>query len=170
MSETQAVALATDPPVIKSPALYPLDQTEFTIEIKAGKHALGHKLRKPTLSELIERENDSFYETESVNDTEEKVNAEDEAANVRLWNKIIESVRGYKMSKSDPTPPNAWITPDDTLKAAIPASHKATAVRGLYQFSTELETGGEEEGFVLSGDTWTVKQTFGDPDFPDFIS
>ena len=150
-------------------ALYPLDRAEFTIEIKAGKHTLRHKLRKPTLSELIERENDSFYETEAVSDSEEKVNAEDEAANGRLWNKIAVSVQGYKLHRDDPTPQDAFVAVSDQYRAAIPASHKATAVRGLYQFTTEIETTGDEDGFVLSGDTWTIKQTIGGADDPAYI-
>ena len=166
---TQAITLNPalwEYPVIAPSSLYPLDQTEVTVVIKAGKHTLSHKLRKPTLSELVERENDSFYETEAVSDTEEKVNAEDEQANARLWDKIAISVRGYKISKGDSIADALPVT--DELKKLIPASHKAMAIRSAYQYSAEIEAG-EDEGFVLSGDTWTIKQVIGDPDAPQYV-
>lgn len=160
--------LLENPPVIAPPALYPLDQTEFVVEITAGKHILSHKLAKPTLAQLVERENASSYETESISNEEERVSAEDEPANARLWNQIAREVKGYRLNKADTHPITEWRPVTDELKAAIPASHKATAIRGLYQFTTEIESG-EDEGFTLAGDTWTVKQIFGDADFPVYL-
>lgn len=148
--------------------LYPLDQTEIEVSIVSGKTTLGHKLNKPTLAQLLERESQLHYESEAINDNEERINSDDEQANARLWDAIASSVRGYKLNKADTHPVNEWreLTPE--LKAAIPGGHKATAIRAMYQSACEIEKD-EDEGFTLSVDIWTVRQTFGDPDNPNFV-
>ncbi len=168
---SEATQTATEPITETAPKLYPLDQSEFEIAIKIpGRNiSIEHRLTKPTLAQLIERESQSQYETESINDGEEKVNADDEAANVRLWNVIVEAVKGYRLNKADAVAVDAWRGASPELIAAIPAAHKSTAVRGLYQFTCEVEGGNDDEGFTLGAETWTIKQTFGDPDFPDYV-
>lgn len=159
---------ATQPAKEPTAPLYPLDQTEITVEIKAGNTTLGHKLTRPTLAQLIEREGQIHYESESISDTEERINSDDEAANARLWDGCAVTVRGYRLGKADATPLTDWreITPE--LKAAIPSAHKATAIRALYQSVCEVEKD-EDDGFTLGADEWTVKQIFGDPDNPQFV-
>lgn len=163
------VELLQPPPTISTPKLYPLDQTEFEIEIVAGKHILSHKLGKPTLTQLMERESQSHYETEAISNEEERVSADDEMANARLWDAIATGVKGYRVNKADGSPVGDWRPLTDELKRAIPATHKAAAVRGMYQFTCETETGGDDEGFTLAAEDWTIKQTFGDADFPDYV-
>ncbi len=148
--------------------LYPLDQPEISVEIKAGNAVLGHKLTRPTLAQLVEREGQIHYESESISDSEERINSDDEAANARLWDGCAVMVRGYRLGKADATPLAEWreVTPE--LKAAIPSAHKATAIRALYQSACEIEKD-EDEGFTLGADEWTVKQIFGDPENPQFV-
>lgn len=173
MNEATAVQAAAEPVTKQQPAIppYPLDQSEFEIiiTIPGRDLKLGHKLTRPTLAQLVERESQSSYETESVSDGEDKVNADDETANARLWDAIVRSVKGYRLDKSDTFPLTDWrdVTPE--LKAAIPSAHKATAVRGMYQSVCELEKADDSEGFTLGGETWTVKQVFGDPDDPQYV-
>jgi hypothetical protein len=164
---------AETPPITQTEKLYPLDQAEFEVAVVTPQGTLYHKLRKPTLGELIEREERSSYETESVNDSEERVSADDEAANVRLWNQIVVDVKGYRMRGEKASASIEWRGESlhdlsNDLKAAIPAAHKSVAVRGLYQFTCEVEKD-EGEGFLLGAETWTVKQVFGNLDFPDYI-
>lgn len=161
-------------PITKQPTAippYPLDQSEFevTITIPGRELKLEHKLTRPTLAQLLEREEQSSYETESVSDAEDKVSADDEQANARLWDSTVRSVKGYRLDKLDAHPLTDWrdVTPE--LKAAIPSAHKATAVRGMYQSVCEIEKANDDEGFTLGGETWTVKQTFGDPDDPQYM-
>jgi hypothetical protein len=169
---SEATQTATEQPPIPeqstAPALYPLDQQEIEVEIKAGKFTLGHKLMRPALAQLIERESQSTYETESVSDSEERISADDEVANVRLWDAVASAVKGYRLGKSDSTPLSDWRTVTDEIRAAIPAAHKATAIRAMYQFSCEVEKD-EDEGFTLGAENWTVKQTFGDVDDPKYV-
>lgn len=159
---------AAKAPLTDSPKLYPLDQQEFEIEITAGKHKLFHKLRRPSEAELLQRESETAYETEAINDTEEKVNADDEAANARLWDKIAIEIKGYRKAGEPVTAADIWTPVADDWRAMIPASHKATAIRSLYQFTCELEQA-DDDGFVVGAETFTVKQTFGSADFPDYV-
>lgn len=153
---------------MSAPKLYPLDKTEFEVEITAGKHVVSHRLTKPTLEQLMDRESRSHYETEAVSNDEERVNADDEQANARLWDAIAKEVRGYRLNKADSAPLSNWRPITDELRAAIPASHKAAAVRGLYQFVCEVDKD-DDEGFTLAAENWTIKQSFGDADFPDYV-
>lgn len=170
----EAVQTATEPieevlDAVDKISAYPLDQDEFDIPIKTNRgQMVYHKLAKPTLAELIEREKASSYETEAVSDTEEKISVDDEIPNARLWDKIALKVKGYKLSKADIHPIDEWrdLTPE--LRAAIPVGHKALAIRAMYQFTCEVEAE-EDEGFTLAAETWTIKQTFGDAAMPDYI-
>ncbi len=154
----------------KEPAtpLYPLDQTEISVEIKAGNAVLGHKLTRPTLAQLVEREGQIHYESESISDSEERINSDDEAANARLWDGCAVMVRGYRLGRADTHPVEMWREMTPELKAAIPSAHKATAIRAMYQSACEIERD-EEDGFTLGADEWTIKQVFGDPDAPQFV-
>lgn len=153
---------------MSAPKLYPLDKTEFEVEITAGKHVVSHKLNKPTIAQLMERESQSHYETEAISNEEERVNADDETANARLWDAIATGVKGYRVNKADGSPVGDWRPLTDELKRAIPATHKAAAVRGLYQFVCEVDKD-DEDGFTLAAENWTIKQSFGDADFPDYV-
>ena len=83
----------------QSSNLYPLDQSEFTIQIEAKPGLIcTHRLKKPTLQQLIEREAGIVCEREEVAPGEHKFTIDDEKANAALWDKIAIWVQGYKTS------------------------------------------------------------------------
>lgn len=148
---------------------YPLDQQEITVNIKAGGQVLSHKLTRPTLAQLIEREERTPIQSVSVSDTEEAIagDSDDETANAKLWDEIATEVKGYRLASEPAEAVNNWRTTAE-LKKYIPPSHKSGAVRAMYQSSVEMEKD-EGEGFTLGEQEWTIKQTFGDPDFPAYL-
>lgn len=119
-----------------------------------------HKLRKPTLQELTERESQIVYEMIEINSREEEMKTDDDVANGKLWDKIILQVRGYRGADD-------WRELTDEEKAAMRPGHKSTAIRAMYAGTCEVE--GDEDGVSIGPDTWTVKQeiglTKGDPDY-----
>lgn len=119
-----------------------------------------HRLRKPTLAELLERESQISYEMVELNSREEEIKADDETANIRLWDKIILSVKGYKNAPD-------WRELTDGEKQGMRPGHKTTAIRSLYASNCEIE--GDEDGVSIGPDTWTVRQEIGlskgDPDY-----
>lgn len=148
---------------------YPLDQTEITVNIKAGGKVLSHKLKRPTLAQLIEREDRISVQSQAVSDTEEAIigDSDDEVANAKLWDEIAVEVKGYRMANEPVDVVNNWRTTAE-LKKYIPAAHKSGAIRAMYQSTVELEKD-DTEGFTLGAQEWTIRQTFGDPDFPAFL-
>jgi hypothetical protein len=119
-----------------------------------------HRLRKPTLAELLDRESQINYEIVEISSREEEIRTDDETANARLWDKIAVAVMGYKGL-------DGWreLTAED--KAAMRPGHKSTAIRMLYAGSFEIE--GEEDGVSIGADTWTVRQEIGAKEEPDFV-
>lgn len=148
----EAVQLAEEP------KLFPLDQAEFEVAISTPNLTLRHRLRKPTLAELIERDQQTPYETEEVSSGEDRLNIDDEGPNAKLWDKIAVSVTGYR---GHGLVVNQWGEITAEIAALIPSGHKSAAIRGLYQASFEIEQADEEEGFALGGGYYPLKQTFG---------
>lgn len=148
---------------------YPLDQQEITVNIKAGGHVLSHKLTRPTLAQLIEREERTPIQSVSVSETEEAIagDSDDETANARLWDEIATEVKGYRLSSEPAEVVNNWRTTAE-LKKYVPPSHKSGAIRAMYQSSVDMEKD-DGEGFTLGEQEWTIRQTFGDPDFPAYL-
>lgn len=149
---------------------YPLDQKEIEVAIVAGKQKLFHKLLRPTLAQLIERENQTSYQSESISDDEEQIVSDDEGANARLYDQIVTGAKGYLMPGQPRQASEEWRSKDDAWVKLIPSAHKSLAVRSMYRFTCEIERDAiEEEGFLLGETLWTVKQTFGDPDAPAYV-
>lgn len=120
-----------------------------------------HNLRKPTLGELIEREQQSKYEIVELTNREDAIEAEDDMANSRLWDKIAVSVKGYKGL-------DTWVILTDEQRSKMRIGHKATAIRAMYAGSCEIE--GDEDGVSIGPDVWTVKHSIGPKkSAPDFI-
>lgn len=135
--------------------LYAYDATEFQVEFNAKPTApapvlVAHKLRKPTLAELIEREKQSAYEMIEVSSREDELRVEDEAANCRLWDKLVVAVKGYDGQHD-------WRPLTDEEKAKMRPGHKSTAIKGLYLGECAIEDDGA--GISLGEQTWTVVQT-----------
>jgi hypothetical protein len=134
--------------------LYPLDQNEFTVEIKAfGGVICSHRLRKPTAKEAIERDSSAIYEAEE-GDEGRIYNIDDQQANGNLWDKIALKIKGYKVDGSSA---GDWIDVSAKAKEKIPANHKAAAIRAHYddQYALELSA---EEAFDLDREIYTIKQ------------
>lgn len=145
--------------------LYPLDQTEYTVPIQVKSGAIcNHRLKKPTLQQLIEREAAIVCEREEVAPGEHKFTIDDESANAALWGKIAIWIQGYSTSgyTSDQEIP---VTPE--IAAKIPDSHKANVIRGSYRLDCVLVEQ-EDDGFNLDAETYVIKQEIGG-ETPDYV-
>lgn len=166
-------ALSPVEEVIRNPQseipAYPLDQQEITVNIKAAGQVLSHKLTRPTLAQLIEREDRTPIQSVSVSDTEEAIagDSDDETANAKMWDEIATEVKGYRLGSEPKDVVGNWRTIAE-LKKYIPTAHKSGAIRAMYQSAVEMEKD-EGEGFTLGAQEWTIMQTFGDPDFPSYL-
>lgn len=146
--------------------LFAFDDSEIIVAFNARPNAekpqiVRHKLRKPTLKELMEREDQIKYETVAVSSRENELDSDDETANARLWDKIAVAVKGYKGIDD-------WAHLAEEHRAAMRPGHKVTAIRALYAGSCEIE--GDEDSVSIGADTWTVKQNIGtDDENPDYI-
>src|SRR5262245_7840139 len=147
---------------------YAFDADFISVPINARPSAenpviVYHKLRKPTLGELIERENQIKYELVEISSREDEIQTEDESANARLWDKIAVAVKGYRGAED-------WRDLTDEDKAGMRSGHKSAAIRALYAGTCEVE--GDEDGISIGADTWTVKQSIthgGRKDPPEFV-
>lgn len=154
----------------KTPALYPLDQNEFEIAISIKlaedrSKQLHHKVRRPTMAELLERESQSVTEMEEVAPGEDAFHTEMDGANSRLYDKIAIQIKGYKAAGVNPA---EWTTPTPEMLAKIPTAHKSTVVSGLYLSKCDVEAD-NEDGFDLDGGSYVVKQEIGAGDEPDYV-
>ncbi len=146
-------------------ALYPFDADSFEVAFNARPTAenptiVYHRLRKPTLQELIERESQITYELIELNSREDEIKSDDETANARLWDKIVLQVKGYRGF-------DEWREITDEEKAQMKPGHKVTAIRALYAGSCSIE--GDEDGVSIGADVWTIRQEIGAGNEPDFI-
>jgi hypothetical protein len=126
-----------DPAVADNEAarLYTFDSTEFEIAINLRPLAdrdyiVYHRLRRPTLEELLERERLIVSEVIEISAREDRIVVDDEAANWRLWEKIVLSVKGYDFA--DGQARDTWRELTEEQKRVMLWSHKSTAVRGMY--------------------------------------
>lgn len=139
----------------------PFTEVPFYARPNAEKpHVVYHRLRKPTLKELIDRESRITYEMVEVSSREDEIRADDEAANAIFWNAIALAIKGYRGA-------DEWRDLTDEDRAAMRPGHKTAAIRTLYAGTCEIE--GDEDGVSIGADTWTVKQGIGIKDEPDFV-
>lgn len=150
---------------------YPLDQTAAEIQLTrkisdTATDTLTHRFsRRATLAELLEREAQSITELEEVAPNEDSFSSDSDIANARLYDKLIASIKGYKIgafTKAD------WIDATDDIKAKLPAAHKTAAIAGLYAWRCAVEAD-DSDGFNLDGDTYVIRQTIGDEDDPAYV-
>lgn len=152
------------------PNAYPLDQSSFEVSITVKlsddkSQKLEHKLTRPTLADLIERDAQSVTELEEIAPGEDTFHTEVESANAKLWDKIAKQIRGYKTAGITK---DAWAEVTPELAAKIPASHKSTAISGLYA-SRCVVVKDDDEGFNLDGDTFIIRQELGAGEEPDYV-
>jgi len=145
---------------------YAFDAEFIEVDFNARPNAenpsiVSHRLRKPTLEELNERESLIKNELVEINSREDEFQADDEVANSRLWDKICVAVKGYKDAAE-------WRDVTDADRAAMRSGHKRTAILALYAGWCEIE--GDEDGVSIGADTWTVVQNIGTKrDAPNFV-
>lgn len=138
-----------------------------------------HVLRKPTFEEEEARERATPLVTLDKGKIDvadgEKADAssmtlDTEPANVKLYDKIIQTVKGYGVpgfDKGADVPATTPITTADgeeyTVRDLIPSNHKATVIDVMFpSFSFEVEVEDEEFTFALgAGREWTLKQEIG---------
>ena len=127
---------------------------------KGNTRVVSHRLRKPTLEELNERESLIKYETVKINSRETEARTDQSAADARLWERIIEAVRGYDGSEE-------WRELEDAAKSRFNPSHKSDAVTLLYAMKSEIY--GDDDFVPIGPSDWTVKQEIGANRDPDFV-
>lgn len=150
MAEEHAAQLSIEP--VKAPApLFPIDEQEFDVYLTDGgtELPLGHKLRKPTKAELVEREQHVSFEQESASETETETRYDSERANRYLWDRIVTYVSGYDLGDNKEL--GEWREINDLLRAQIPAPHKSRAITGMYRSSVSLDHSQKSRGFKLIG-------------------
>lgn len=146
--------------------LYPFDPEFIEVSFNAMPGAdepviVSHRLRKPTVAQMLEREKSVQVTIRELTSREEHIEVTEEDANTALWNDIAVAVKGYR-GKSD------WadLTPLD--KQVMRAAHKQAAIRAMYSGSVSIV--GSENEVSIGGDEWTVRQSIGpDPDNPRFV-
>src|SRR5262245_45648394 len=121
--------------------LYAFDADSFEVAFNARPTSenpaiVYHRLRKPGLAELIEREGQINYWRVEISHREDEIRIDDETANARLWDKIVLAVKGYSRDGD-------WRELTAEEKAAMKHGHKVTAIRALYSGSCQIE--GDEE-------------------------
>jgi hypothetical protein len=136
---------------------YAFDAREFEIELEAKRgettYHFAHRLRRPTLEELLERDRAITYEVIEVDSRQDVINFDVEGANARLWDRIAVAVKGYDFGNG---PVEDWRPIGESERQHMLGTHKSRVVLGLYQDETEPV---EEDGFSL--DTIRIRQTFG---------
>src|SRR5215216_954880 len=119
--------------------VFDAETTEIKINVAPqGKKPLlvTHVLAKPTLDQLVRREQESTYETEEVAKDEDVIRANDDKANANLYHSTVKQVQGYDFGDGVATSQLREITEEQAK--ALPSPHKSAAVRGLYQITPEL--------------------------------
>lgn len=145
---------------------YAFDAEYFDVPINVLPNAenpqiVYHRLRKPTLQELNEREDRIVYKLIGASSREEEIVSSEEVANARLWDAIILKVKGYRDAPD-------WHELTEEEKTAMRSGHKSTAIRTLYAGTAEIE--GAEDGITIGADHWTIRHEIGlSRDNPDFI-
>ena len=144
-------------------AAYPFDQNEIIVQFNAKPGAkepqiVSHKLRKPTLDELIQREKDSQYELHDLGNVIREVGDGDKAQSA-LWDKIAIAVQGYTGAKD-------WhsLTPED--KERFLPGHKQSAIRRMYAADAVIS---DDVQVGMFGNTWKVDLKIGVNEDPDFL-
>ena len=170
MSDVTPIERVIASPGSASVPAFPLDQPHYEITITSRGQSLGHRLQKPTDAQLYDRESQLAVVSESVSDSEEAVRGgdDDEIANARLWDVTATHVKGYRLPGEPKEAAQDWREVTDDLRLLIPAAHKSTAFRGMYQSAATVEEN-TEEGFLLGSSEWVIRQVYGHPDDPLFV-
>lgn len=153
-SASGAVVAANEPLTVD----YSFDARQFdiAIEVRRGDvtYHFAHRLRRPTLEELLERERAITYEVVEVDSRQDVIHFDVEAANARLWDRIAEAVQGYDFG--DGGAAEDFRPVQERERERMLGTHKSRVILGLYTDETEPI---EDDGFSL--DSIRIRQTFG---------
>lgn len=144
---------------------YPFDAKNRAVQFNGKPNAetpviITHTLRKPTLPELLEHEQQTVRQVQEVAKNEDRIVIDAEKANGNLWDKLVVTIQGYRGFEEAREP-------SVEEKKQLRASHKSTAFTAMYDASVELED--TQDGLGLSGDKWRIKHGIGPNETPDFI-
>lgn len=149
----------------KESTAYPFDAPFFEVPFNAMPGAdepvvVWHRLRKPTLAELLERDKDVRLTIREITPREDHIDNNDDEANARLWDKIALSIKGYRGM-------DVWQDVTDLERNTMRAGHKVAAIRAFYSATASIDN--LDASIGLSADLWRVKQSIGnDPEHPLF--
>src|SRR5262245_58596655 len=95
-----------------------IHEVGFPATMKNGKkRTVYHRLRKPTLKELNEREGQIQRETTKLNARETEIRSNQSTADTNLWYKVIVAVKGYDRGEE-------WRGLSDAEKEGFNSAHK----------------------------------------------
>src|SRR5262245_26759735 len=130
MNQTSEVKVLSQANVQSASRLFAFDDNEIIVSFNARPGAekpqiVEHRLRKPTLQELIERESQIKYELVEMTSREDQIESDDDFANSRLWDRIALEVRGYRGNPD-------WMELSEGDRARMRAGHKTKAITAMY--------------------------------------
>lgn len=187
MAEQAAIQEALEEPTTSSKstvseastASYKLDQNPYKVKINIlpsaeKKHEVLHTLKRPSFVDEEARERMMpliISDAGKIDGAEaSSMSLDDEPANVRLYDKIATSVKGYALERGqkpsdEEIDVNTVLTVNGEEKKVldlIPPSHKSAVINGLYPSNYEVDFGDEEFYFALGGGReWKVRQEIG---------
>jgi len=127
------------------------------------------RMRKPSLAELITREEKSTTEIVEVNNTEDKINVEEDRGNAWLFRQIATHLKGFRLKGEPKEAANEWREVSEELLAQIPAPYASAFIRGIYRVTAKFVED-EDEGIVLGGtETLPVDLIVGSEEDPMFV-
>lgn len=149
-----------------APKLYPLDLNVIVVSFNARPNAetpkiVWHKLKKPTLEQLNERESQIKSELVNISSSEDEDRTDETVANANLWRKLIVAVKGYR-SAAD------WRELSDAEKDAMKPGHKSRAITQMYMGACLVESS-EDDEVSIGAETWVIRQEIGAGREPDFV-
>jgi hypothetical protein len=162
---SEAVETAVEK-IDESPTLYPFDLEFIDVSFNARPNSetpkiVWHKLRKPTLQQLKERESQIKSELVTVSSREDEDRSDETVANANLWRKLIVAVKGYKGAAD-------WRELSDAEKDEMKPGHKSRAINQMYIGAFVVESG-EDDEVSIGAETWIIRHEIGANREPDFV-
>lgn len=159
---------ATPSEAVKKPALFPFDQELIDIRINVTPGAdrpfyTTHRVRRPTLEELNNRESMTVYEMRDLGGNEEEVVINDDTGNSYVYDLIAREVQGYDLG--DGVDPQEFRPVNEGFLNLLSVPHKNAVLRGLYFSQAKIEVDPQMTGFRLGGvREMRVRQSLGQGD------
>jgi len=150
----------------EAPKPYPFDLEFIAVSFNARPKSetpkiVWHKLRKPTLQQLKDRESQIKSELVSISSREDEDRSDDSAANANLWRKLIVAVKGYRGAAD-------WRELTEAEKEEMKPGHKSRAIAQMYMGSCLVDAA-EDDEVGIGAETWVIRQEIGAGREPDFV-